>query len=531
MRTKLIYIALFFSSFSAIAQTIPKSALKTVLDFIAEHNPSANTSDINIKTIYLQKDTLFSIFYNSNLYIVYNHIDESNRIWAFSFSKGLLEKDTEKMASFLSSVNVLPHPKNSAILKNTYEEEVHGPLLKSKFGQSNCHDENGNIINVTNIYTPQNAPVGCVALSMTQVLHYFQWPNSPKGQKNYTDNSGNNKGVYDVSFDNYTINWSDILNEYNYKVSTATQKQALGQIAYLSAIALEMDFESSGSTSNVNKIPQALSGYFNTYGEYRANNNSDFFLNIDTMILKNTVVPLAISGNGYGHSIICDGWQILSNRKKYYHLNMGWWGETDGWYQIQSAFNAGGYSVIDGGMFNAIPTPDIKADMQNNNFLIQWEIAEGIEHNGFELQAKIGRNSWTTISENTYEKKYTLNYDGSSDYAFRVRMRYTNFPDIIAWSNMFIVDKNYTYISTNAFENSIKIYPNPTKNILYIKNLNAEKINEIIISNIMGKTIYRTIISASNQDISIDLNSFEKGMYFIQIKKDNISLTNKLIKE
>ena len=69
----------------------------------------------------------------------------------------------------------------------------------------------------------------------------------------------------------------------------------------------------------------------------------------------------------------------------------------------------------------------------------------------------------------------------------------------------------------NINQNSIRVYPNPAKNILFIKS--SDEIQNITIVNVLGKDIFTKNINSSAAEINIaDLNS---GIYFIQIKKDN----------
>ena len=62
---------------------------------------------------------------------------------------------------------------------------------------------------------------------------------------------------------------------------------------------------------------------------------------------------------------------------------------------------------------------------------------------------------------------------------------------------------------------NMNIYPNPTLGKLHIDS--QEKINKISISNIIGKQVFFTEDFTAN---TIDLLSFENGVYFININTD-----------
>lgn len=77
-------------------------------------------------------------------------------------------------------------------------------------------------------------------------------------------------------------------------------------------------------------------------------------------------------------------------------------------------------------------------------------------------------------------------------------------------------------------EDNIVLYPNPDNDILNFENVNDY--SEIIISDILGKTILQKNISGSY--ISMEIESMEKGMYFVSLIKENgILTTKKFIKE
>lgn len=84
--------------------------------------------------------------------------------------------------------------------------------------------------------------------------------------------------------------------------------------------------------------------------------------------------------------------------------------------------------------------------------------------------------------------------------------------------------------STNAV---CSIHPNPATSILYISldKMMLNNVNEIVINNALGQTVMSKAFEASTSAISLDINSFESGMYFITIKNQISSETHKLVIE
>jgi len=72
-------------------------------------------------------------------------------------------------------------------------------------------------------------------------------------------------------------------------------------------------------------------------------------------------------------------------------------------------------------------------------------------------------------------------------------------------------------------ETSVKIYPNPVKDFLYIENiLNAE----LHIFDISGRKI-KTITKTNNIE-TIDTKNFKAGLYFLKIIKNGNILTKQI---
>ena len=72
----------------------------------------------------------------------------------------------------------------------------------------------------------------------------------------------------------------------------------------------------------------------------------------------------------------------------------------------------------------------------------------------------------------------------------------------------------------------LKIYPNPVKNELRIKNA-ASKIEEIKIFDVMGKEILKTETRNHEPEVIINTSNFEKGIYIIELN----GVRKKFIKE
>ena len=72
-------------------------------------------------------------------------------------------------------------------------------------------------------------------------------------------------------------------------------------------------------------------------------------------------------------------------------------------------------------------------------------------------------------------------------------------------------------------EHNIGIYPNPANEKITI---NAQNIERVSISNVMGQIVYET--SVNDDKMVIDVNEFPAGMYMIHVVTDEYETTKRV---
>ena len=87
-----------------------------------------------------------------------------------------------------------------------------------------------------------------------------------------------------------------------------------------------------------------------------------------------------------------------------------------------------------------------------------------------------------------------------------------------------------TGIST-IVENEIKVYPNPVSDIIHVdlSKFAGEKI-KLSIHDINGKQLFISELLDENEFI-LDMNSYENGVYFINIESKKVNLHQKFVKQ
>lgn len=211
---------------------------------------------------------------------------------------------------------------------NTRATTAVSPLLGDiKWNQSEPYNNMCPKYDGTNL-----SATGCVATAMAQVMMYWKYPNELKADINeyetYTHKlpvAGELKGQkYD---------WDNMLPTYTNNNYTQTQADAVAKLMLHCGKAVEMDY---GEESGANVTPGRLAKYFGYDSDMMLDlSRTCFTLAEWTAIIDKELQakrPILYSGrttNG-GHQFVCDG----SDGNGLYHINWGWGGYQDGYFDI-----------------------------------------------------------------------------------------------------------------------------------------------------------------------------------------------------
>lgn len=329
------------------------------------------------------------------------------------------------------------------------EADIYGPHLTSVWGQGTVWNSvKYEYERVFNRFTPNYWAVGCVALAMAQDMHYYEWPLMGVNSHSYTEDDA---GTLSVDYWKATYAWPDMLDDYGSQLTTNDQKNAAGELAYHCAVSVNMDFEESGSTSSTSDVPFALHTYFRYTGHYETPGGyGSFYSRMRTNMENSRVDIIALSdGSTYGHTVDVDGYDANNG---YFHLNMGWLGSDNGWYNIQGSFNAGGYTSVTGAVLDIFPEPALKkivsTEPDPKSFTVSWNVSENLNADYYQLQQKYGsEGSWSTISSSITNTFYKVSVSSDGTYYYRVRAHV----DGAWWDDSYSVSRSVTTLSNGDY--------------------------------------------------------------------------------
>lgn len=283
----------------------------------------------------------------------------------FTEQEARVHKSGEK--AFGKWTELLASSSGAAVRKNSISDVRVSPLLSTKWGQdvdSSC----GNAC--YNYYTPpygpgdgNNYPAGCVATAMAQYMWFWQYPTSSVGMQSFTitvDNSDRTEFLRGGNGSGGPYNWSQMPYAPGCS-TTVSQRQAIGSLTYDAGVAIGTDYEYDGSGANLSDAAVAMVytfGYDNAIFGY--NNDYDIGTGLNAMVNPNldfgNPVILGIYNSfdptDSGHAVVADGYGYQSSTL-YHHLNMGWDGEDDVWYNLPNIdAQVDSFDIVDSVIYN-----------------------------------------------------------------------------------------------------------------------------------------------------------------------------------
>ena len=227
------------------------------------------------------------------------------------------------------------------------------PLMQSKWGQKTAADG----VSTYNRFTPNNHPCGCVATVGAQIMRYHEWPTASVPQK-----------IFHCNVDGTGVSYTLFGGVYAWQnmpfvpgsTTTGAQRDTISTVTRDMGVAVHMRYTASNSGTHTPLLAAAFTG---TFGYANAHAISDYEAGVDQhlpgAVLANLdagcPVGLSITGSSGGHAVVADGYGF-SGGLLYVHLNMGWSGNDDVWYNLP-VFDTTYYSfsLLRGIVFNVFP--------------------------------------------------------------------------------------------------------------------------------------------------------------------------------
>lgn len=191
------------------------------------------------------------------------------------------------------------------------------------------------------------------------------------------------------------------------------------------------------------------------------------------------------------------------------------------------AVNASGDYVSTSSVGSAIQPsqkPDVVAQGQASAIITENDVIATANGTSFSSPIMAGGIVclWQALPDKTNAEIMQLVRESASQYNTPDYLLGYGIPDLqLALSSALSVDDNVR-------DNTINVFPNPVKDVVYFKLTSNENYVDVNIFNMLGKHLYHTFITPTNNQM--DVSSLSSGMYLIKLESVNTSKTIKVIK-
>lgn len=238
------------------------------------------------------------------------------------------------------------------VMRKTRGEKAVQPLLTTVWDQGWPYNYYAPAC--SSYWTNNHCYAGCVATAMSQVMKYWNWPETGVGEHSYSTSSYG--GTLSANFGETTYNWAVMPNQLGSQANAAAQAVAL--LMYHCGIAVDMDYAPDGSGAHTEDVASALIDYFR-YGACAHMENRDSYTRNaweDMLIAQlDRHIPFVYAGSDTdgGHAFNLDGY----NDQRMFHFNWGWSGSYNNTYYQIDALNTGNghFNSYQRAVFDIVP--------------------------------------------------------------------------------------------------------------------------------------------------------------------------------
>lgn len=230
------------------------------------------------------------------------------------------------------------------------------PLVASTWGQGGVGSDY-----CYNYYTPNHYPSGCVATGMAQLMRYHAYPAAGVGTASFTiyvNDVPQSAALRGGDGLGGPYQWADMVLQPNSSI-TDVQRQAIGALCYDAGVSIGTKYYSGSSSAalyystyrlkDTFAYANAIYGSYPTIGE---NLNEMINPNLDGQL----PVLLGVQRDNGGHVVVCDGYGYNSSIL-YHHLNMGWGGTDNVWYNLPDIDTSSyDYNIVRESVYNIFPS-------------------------------------------------------------------------------------------------------------------------------------------------------------------------------
>ncbi len=281
------------------------------------------------------------------------------------------------------------------------------PLVKTRWGQNGPYNDS----------CPGGSATGCSATAMAQVMKYWEFPNHGIGSHSYNHPDFGNLSV---NFGATTYDWDHMPESPVLSTVTDIERQALSTLMYHCGVSIDMNYGLDESSGDLWKMSSTMSEFFGyaptvqwlyqrNYTEAAWKSMLKAELNASRPMCYASALPQDEASRTSFHAFVCDGYDQMD----YFHLNWGWTGSGDGYYDVYTMIPVGetNYNYVVLGInptFTVNAPHDLTAVSESDAIRLSWTKPQGAATFNVYRDDELIATGVTTNTYNDTEMSYGI---------------------------------------------------------------------------------------------------------------------------
>lgn len=325
---RLTFILLLILSFGSLfaKERTSEEKLAIAKRYLFRHATNSRAKSLNKIQELKNLDGLTVLGYQQGGFVIVSNDDTNAPVVGYSEQEANL--DAPELLWYLNAANQALLSRTASATASENKEPIE-PLLKTRWGQDKPYNnlcpterENANVI----------YPTGCVATAMAQVMYYHQYPEKGTGNITYSFQDR----ILSADFNNTYYQWRLMTPTYKKGQYSDESALAVATLMYQCGVSIKMQYNVGGSGAFSYNAATALRKNFgyheNLQIHYRDYYTAKEWINKVYNELKagRPIIYTGVDENNGGHCFVVDGY----DQNNFVHVNWGWDGVNDGYYDI-----------------------------------------------------------------------------------------------------------------------------------------------------------------------------------------------------
>ena len=325
---RLTFILLLILSFGSLfaKERTSEEKLAIAKSYLIKYGTGSRAKSLNKIQKLKNLDGLTVLGYQQGGFVIVSNDDTNAPVVGYSEQK--VNLDAPELLWYLNAANQALLSRTASATASENKEPIE-PLLKTRWGQDTPYNnlcpterENANVI----------YPTGCVATAMAQVMYYHQYPEKGTGNITYSFQDR----ILSADINNTYYQWRLMTPTYKKGQYSDESALAVATLMYQCGVSIKMQYNVGGSGAFSYNAATALRKNFgyheNLQIHYRDYYTAKEWINkvYNELKVGRPIIYTGVDESNGGHCFVVDGY----DQNNFVHVNWGWDGVNDGYYDI-----------------------------------------------------------------------------------------------------------------------------------------------------------------------------------------------------